>query len=410
MAWNDLIDIPLIITTGDGVEYQPLIKESNYTYSYAFNVSEFEFPEVIGTRVERLLKKSRRFPFEVFFDGANCVEDALKFEKSTEDIRPWSINHPFFKKLDGHPISLEFDYSGISSVRISFEFVESIKDDGPVTVLAKKETILNLADEQLQTNTDYLSENVAIEPDDIIGLQEQLTEVNNQSKNKLSIGDISTDYYNAFQTAYNSVSNAISDASNAFFQAQNFLSYPARFKQKVDVRIALLESQAKALTESAKNIVDSKSKRIFESNKSAVITAIVQSSVTPDESDYQNTNEVFNVIYKITDIYNSYILELSDMQTDYGWDVDSYLPDYNLQMKLNNLVNFALSNLLEIALTASQERVVYLEANSNPILLTHRFYGLDENDENLNKFINTNDLSIDELLFIEKGRKIIYYT
>ncbi len=45
----------------------------------------------------------------------------------------------------------------------------------------------------------------------------------------------------------------------------------------------------------------------------------------------------------------------------------------------------------------------------NVILLSHKFYGSDENDDNLQKFIDTNNIGLNELLNISKGRKVIYY-
>jgi hypothetical protein len=68
-----------------------------------------------------------------------------------------------------------------------------------------------------------------------------------------------------------------------------------------------------------------------------------------------------------------------------------------------------ISNLYSIAFAAKQEREYVLDKDSNPILLTHKFYGLDKNDVNLEKFISTNDIGLTEILNIRKGRKIVYY-
>ena len=77
--------------------------------------------------------------------------------------------------------------------------------------------------------------------------------------------------------------------------------------------------------------------------------------------------------------------------------------------QLTGVVNYAISQLFIIALGAQQERIILLGEDSNVINLTHRFYGLDSEDLNIDKFMRNNDIGISEMLQIEKGRKIKYY-
>ena len=49
------------------------------------------------------------------------------------------------------------------------------------------------------------------------------------------------------------------------------------------------------------------------------------------------------------------------------------------------------------------------EADTTPINLTHRFYGLDEDDVNLNRFIETNNIGLSEILIVKKDREVVYY-
>jgi hypothetical protein len=76
---------------------------------------------------------------------------------------------------------------------------------------------------------------------------------------------------------------------------------------------------------------------------------------------------------------------------------------------LTNLINFTLSNLFNIALGAKQERFVFLETDSNVILLAHRFYGLVPDDSTIDELIEQNEIGLTEILNIKAGRKIIYF-
>lgn len=85
------------------------------------------------------------------------------------------------------------------------------------------------------------------------------------------------------------------------------------------------------------------------------------------------------------------------------------MADPSVLTKLNQLVNITLPNLLNIALDARSERYIITNKDTNAILLTHQLYGLDDNDANLEELIENNQLAMDELIQINKGRKIIYY-
>ena len=109
------------------------------------------------------------------------------------------------------------------------------------------------------------------------------------------------------------------------------------------------------------------------------------------------------------ELQNSFITKLDDLQNSTIGDENAYIHNYDSLNEMNILVNFAIANLLNIATNSKQERTFYLEEDSNALLLTHRLYGLDEDDENLVKFMNQNNIILNEIIQIKKGRKIVYF-
>jgi hypothetical protein len=122
-----------------------------------------------------------------------------------------------------------------------------------------------------------------------------------------------------------------------------------------------------------------------------------------------NAPAVYSVIDSVLSVYNSYIENLDSIQTENNGTIDSYIPSFEPLQNLSGLVNFAVSNLFTIAFGARQERTLFLENDSNVIILAHRFYGLNVNDSTIDDFINTNGIGVNEYYEILKGRKIIYY-
>ena len=76
MSWIEQSTKDFIITTGDGKQYRPLWKNPSYTLD--FNTSEFDFPEVPGTLVERSQARGKRYPFTVYYSKPETLTYQLK--------------------------------------------------------------------------------------------------------------------------------------------------------------------------------------------------------------------------------------------------------------------------------------------------------------------------------------------
>lgn len=409
MAWTDKINNPLRIITGDGKEWLPLAMEQSNQYSYEFNVSEFEFPEVSGTLVDRGLPKGRRFPLEIYFNGAENVEQGEAFRISANDPREWVVFHPIYGRIDGHPISIGVDSSGINSVKIKISFVESIATDGPRTTEDAQQTILNFSDQTLVLASDVFSQNITPTSTDANFMGQNVNSMYNDSVGTISDNDIAADYQNVFTKASSAINTAIGNTSFAIQDVQNFITYPFLFSNSVQQRLVVLVSQLNTLSDSVVNILTINEKGIFENFKSSVLLSMVKTAVSPIGNEYQNAPDVVNVITILIDSYNKFIDELNFLKSENGLNLDSWNPDYELQNELNYAVNFTVSSLYQIALNAQQERSIFLETDSNVIIQTHRFYGIDVEDVNVNRFIQTNNVSLKELIQLKKGRKIVYY-
>ena len=129
----------------------------------------------------------------------------------------------------------------------------------------------------------------------------------------------------------------------------------------------------------------------------------------PGDEDYKTRPEVSGIADTIMDMFSSYISDLDSLQTPNGGKTNSFIPDAYALRDLSQLVNLSISNLFTIALGARQERSLYLEDDTNIVVLTHRVYGLDPGDNNMNELIETNSIGINEIDILKKGRKIVYY-
>lgn len=406
MSWVNAIQTDYTITTGDGKEYKVLWKPG--TKSIEFNTSTFEFPNLQGTLVQRGEAKGRIFSLEIYFAGEDNLEKSEAFDISSRDKRPWNVLHPFYGNIVCVPSGLTFDDTQLNVSKITGTLLETITQDNPKNVVVPADKITQAHEDLKVTFAESFVTDIP-EPgtSDKNTMTENTLSVYNQVKNKISNTLDAEEYFNAFNEANTAILDATDFPLESITKMQSIINQPFQFADSVKNRVNMLVSQFNRLRESVETITGRNDKKIYENNAGVSISTIAITAVT--NPDYTNRNQVLEIIDILNDAYDNYIEDIDSLQSDNGGDPESYIPDATSLRALNDIVNFTLSNLYDIALDSKQERTVILEEDSNVILLAHRFYGLQADDSTIDQLINNNEIGINELLGIRKGRRIIFY-
>lgn len=391
MSWINRIEQTIKLTTSDGNVYEPLYLLSPRRVD--FNVSQFEFPNIDGTLVNRQNIKAYKYDITIVFQELNHRETYLQFENSVKDKRPIEVLHPMYGLFNAQIISMVDDPTGLSNTRVSMSMIETISEEYPNSTIDPNQQILIDFVNTNQTIANVFDNTTILTVADNINMQAKTDEVFNLGSSSVSSGDQSNQYL----LLYNSASNSTTDLVN-------FLTFVSQFTGSVISRLNLLISQFNSLSTIVSTPND---KKIYELYGNAIMSALINTSVNPIDNDYENTNDVLNVITTISGIYTQFITNLDVMQTPNGSELDSYIPNHESVSALNTMVNYALANLFDIALSANQQRTAILETESNVILLAHRFYGASE--ENINRFINQNNIGLNDLVLIPRDREVFYY-
>lgn len=411
MSWLEQIETEMIITTGDGKQWQP--KYFNTQRVKEYNYTEFNFIGVSGSLIKRNKPKGRRYSINIVFDGDEHLDVAAAFDQSADDPRPWVISHPLHGRMTMQPTTLRYDPSGLSVSRFTGEVIETITTDGVVvSVDPQQQTLKDVA----TTNTLAAESGVnripggQIEAADQNLLLSNMDDLNDASSTVKMTNDEFNEYFNLFTTVNSAVIDYTQEPLIAFAAIRDFINYPSLLATSVQARLDLLVTQFTEISSGIQNLLTPNEKVIYENNAGNIITAIVQTVISPkDADDYGNAVDVLAVSETLDDTFTAYLTNLDSLQTDNGGTPESYVPDFEVLQAITNVVNYALSNLFQIALNARQERFHILEADSNALILCHRFYGLDKADENLDEFIRNNNIGLNEILQLEKGREIVYY-
>lgn len=403
MNWQDRVDnIKFSIKTGDGQIYFPLYKGGETEREY--NTSSFEFISVYGTLVDRKKPKSRKLPLVFWFQGADNIEQADKFESSCDDPRAWTVTHPFYGVINGQPMSIKRDDSSLNITEVTVPFWESIDADYPLSNFTIKDNTRDRKALVYSLSTISGVTNVNFVAADIPKMNQSILDMSGEMR-KIQDGNTYSDFQNALNTGLKAIDNLLAEPFNALGKIQDFLDLPSTYEQAIEARIGNFENIFNRLKSTIKTIAD---KKYFETMGASVISSLSVVLVLPKVGDYIFVDDVASATLKLTNIYNDYVQTLDSLKTSI-YDVNnSYSPDASVQIELNSLVNFTVANLYFLSFETKRERIVITAKQTNLILLVHRYLGLDANDENIETFIKTNNLKFNKLFTIEKGTEIKY--
>lgn len=402
MKLDKLNNIKFSIKTGDGQFFYPLFTPTDSTLE--FNSNTFDFIDVPKSLVERKQPKSQKYPLKFYFQGENVLDDVDAFFESSKDKRYWVVTHPYYGDIKGHPISISRNDENLYSTEINVDFLESLVYEYPKSNLYVKDNSLFKRDECLQKSNSAYTDRVKPQPED----GQNITKSNNltaKSFENLQTNDTAINYNNSLAIANKSNDKLLTNPAFAIESAQLLMVKPSDYSNSV---LARVNSYLTAFNYLLKPFKTKSDVLFFESQGANAISCLCYTSTNYTYGlDYTTINEIDFTVNSINKAYNLYINSL-DSAIDSVYKIDGYSPSPSLQNDLHSLVMYTISNLYELVFEAQKERVVYLEKDSNIILLAHRYLG-GATPENIETFKKVNNINLNELFLLKKGRKIKYY-
>ena len=403
MAWKDnLENIKFTIKTGDGSVYYPLWRDS--VKSTKLNFAKYDFINVRGSFIDRKESESGSFPLNFYFTGEDNLDQAKAFENSAKDKRLWTVTHPFYGTLSGHPTNIERNDNSFGNTEINVLFWESIADDYP----EDSDSIPNEVEDRVVRLNSLGIQNYVSKAEPQTGDINDLKSSIEISAARFEPDSINFNEYIALKNkALGDLNLLIQETDVAITTAQLVLSEPANFIRNIRSKIDSIKSAYEEIKKTI-NPENRQSKYYFETQAAALLGNLAKSSVNPLSNDYIVRSDIESVNSEMLNLYNDYLTTIDANQIPLENINDEYSPDIDLQSSLIDLVTYTSQSLFVLSFDARQERSVILEKDSNLIVLTHRFLGLSS-DENLETFKRINNMGLSETYRIKKGRLITYY-
>lgn len=404
MSWSEKIEnVKFSVTTGDGKLFYPKLILGRR--SREFNTMAFDFINVSDTLVERKKPKGFKYPLTFIFDGADNVDESMSFDTSAKDSRTWTVTHPFWGNIKGHPVSIEYGNEDLNITVITIDFWESIDVNYPNSNYSVKDNTFERKNKILQKSATSFATTGVKTSSDITKIKDSNILIASTFED-IQTNSTFAEYQNALSEAQKSVDNLLVDPFNAITKAQALLDKPSGFDLPIVDRV---KSYLKAYDKLKTSLLTVGDKLFFESQASTCIASLCNTLVNPIEGDYKLITELDKVSNDLTEMFEDYQTRIDNASVSIYDTTNYWQPDPSVQNDLNELVNYTNSNLYDLGVDSQQERIVYLDKDTNVILLAHRYLGLDANDENLELFIEINNIKFRELFRLKKGRKIKYY-
>lgn len=415
MSWIDrLRNVEVTIRTGDGRVYRPLWITAQRSKKY--NYSAYNFINRAGTLVDRREPEGYQYDFEIHFTGQDHIDVARNFEISSDDKRFWTITHPYYGEIRVQPLGYTRNDTQRNKTTFVIQIWETITSNYPVERLVADDQVQEF---RTQTNEQALQNFGAQVPEIDAATRASAMDALQQTDTIVSAAITDDTLFAQFKTLIAQGRQRLTDSLNQPIDTMRSvlraINYPIDNINSVRERFDIyreLQQQFFQIIMSETNGGDSSARDalLYELLGSTIIAAMSNSALTPGDGDFQIRSEVAEVAEQLRNEYGIFIGNLDSIQAERSDLSGSFTPDDFTNRLLSETALTTFANLFDIAFEARQERNIVLEKDSNAIILTHRFYGLDEADENLQFFIDSNNLTLDELLQIKKGRIITYYS
>ena len=387
MSWKDNIEnIELTIVTGDNEVFKPLYTTSSQDIE--FNVSEFNFIELEGTLVTRKKVKSQKIPLNIIFQGDDHIDIAEKFLESSKDPRYWTVTHPIIGEIYGHPASINKINDDLNTVVFNIDFWETIL---PGEIKSAKIYPLELIESKNFELIEFGSLNLI--PDQKPELKSLVSKIESRYDTLINATNIDQ-FKGLLSNAMSGIDDLLKEPQKAIRNISQLIQFPAYIEGILKNRVKLIQAILNDI------------KEIFPDNNlnysifgGAVVSGIAQIILKPSENDFITRNDVQVQFNNLADVYDNFLNDI---------DNNNFQQDFQEAITLNEIIINTLYYLYDVSFDAKQERYDIVESDTNLILLTHKYMGLDKEDKNLNTFREINGIKNKNLFIVKKGRKITY--
>lgn len=392
------------------------------------------------------------YPMTLHMSGANYDQDANAFEKSASKKGVCILEHPFYGvknviiekinrrdniKTEGGQVTFTLTLSetilfkipyqepdmGFGLLKALQDLSDSAKEAFANSFLGKTAQALVDAANRIEAivndvvaSVEFIASTVDSVTSTIYNIQRYI------DRNMSNLLQAPFTLAGSIQSLISAPSSAIASVKNKFQMYQNMYEGQKNFEGGIDSSKNSNDKKNKcaektlvagaitgAICESILYAANT-TENIDQATASSTTSGSTATTNTTAESTLKTKSEATALAVQIMDFYYEVQEFLDSMQENTENDSleNSFVVDSALVYNLKNVVAITVKNLVALAFSLQQERIIYTEKEYNLFELCYKLYGTTNNDT-LQKLIDSNNLTGQEIIMIPQDREIRYY-
>lgn len=416
MTWQERVKESITLVSPGGAFYQAKWRGNSRSLEKKLGV--FNYPNVAGSIVQDLDTNSYMYPITIYFDDSDHDQTADEFIESCKDNGLWEVDHPvkgakLLQLIDVTEVTNPVENGAFTEFQTNW--IEPITDQGIISLSQLEDTI--------QANVD-----------DINGLSaSQLARIIQDAESKVAavfdtvdqvtgfVGDAVAAVASTVATVENAVASiqrGIQDTLTAVIldplklagQVQNLIQLPGQIITDFKTRFQMYENMVDdifGLFPDDDNVADEALNTVLSQEVAlAAVLAIVP--VVGATSEFKTRAETIEALNDISALFDTITTRLDTVQIAF---TDNYIDhQYFSQSDAYNAIlkQVALSNqlLLRRSYDLTTQRTIKLKVDKTPARITLEEY---KDIGQLDLFIESNNLSGDDVLLLRAGREVTIY-
>lgn len=431
MPWQDRIK-PGAYTSPSGVRTE--FQFEDLTVELVKKTTEFTFPDSDGSFVQDLGRNGLRLPITAYFTGDNYDIVASEFLNSLGERGAGKLEHPLYGTFDVVPFGSITRSDALvntaNQASVNLTFLQTIKliyptpEDDPAGLVS-----VALREQQAAAAEEF-SSNVLL--DTVKRIEEFKAKfddlVDTISDGLQAVAEVQETVANAFEDIENSI-NALIDAVPGSvlaiaFEFQRLINAPARAIAAIGAR---LDAYGNLLTDilgtdfsgagtgGSGGVVTEEliaQQNEFRTQDLAAASYVAASAVSVINTTFETRQEALDAAVKITDRLAEFTtwrernFEILSLVSANQVDVAQVDTGTSYEA-LHSLVTITAGFLVQLSFTLKQEQRLVLDRDRTVVDLVAELYG--RVDDELDFFIQSNQLTGSEILELPRGREIVFY-
>ena len=409
MAWTDRLKTAAY-TSPSGQRFEFLYE--NVSMETEKKTGTFIFPEIDGQYIQDLGRSGRRFPFVLFFSGPDYDFDSDSFLLALEEKGIGTLEHPLYgtrKVVATGTITRRDDLlTAANQAAFNIIFSETIENiNFPSSELNDASDIKNAVNDMDEAIVDQYSSGLNINTQsDIVVVQNDLLDKKNLIDTATEgLAGLNEDIKNGMDIISDSLNNDIFDdifsPGGLMDQMITLINAPSNIITGIKAQI---EGYSEIINTMMSGLFGSSemNENQYISSQALTLGSFGALSLACLNSNFENRPKAIDTVNELIDIFDNITEWMDEKNEEFEIEDTGENQYYIFQKVFEKIIGY----LVKLSFELPKEVFFTLKEDRQIIELVSELYG---DLEKIDFFIQTNNLTTDEIELLPMGKEIVYY-